>query len=81
MFLSKLKIPAIIFGGGFLQIFFPFNVDYVTVVGKGIRRHKEKEGEPTREEVEELHEEYMNDLKKLHEKYKSYEDNIKMVFY
>ena len=44
MFLTKIKIPAIFFGGGFLQVFFPFNVDIVTVVGKGIRRHKDKEG-------------------------------------
>ena len=64
-----------------MQIFFPFNVDLVTVIGKGIKRHKDREGEVTWEEVEELHEEYMNNLKKLHEKYKSYEGNVKIVFY
>ena len=62
-------------------MFFPFNVEIVTVVGRGIRRHKEEGGEPTREEVEKLHEEYMEELKRLHEKYKGYEDNVKMVFY
>ena len=48
MYLTKYKIAIKFFGGGFLQVFFPFNVDLVTVVGKGIRRHSDKEGEPTR---------------------------------
>ena len=63
MFLTKFKIPAVFFGGGFLQVFFPFNVDIVTVIGKGIKRHPDNKGEPTNEEVEQLHEEYMKDLK------------------
>ena len=60
LFLNKLKIPSVIFWGGFLQIFFPIDVDFVTIVGKGIQRRKENIGkEPTQEEINEAHENYI----------------------
>jgi hypothetical protein len=40
MFLNQIKLPGVIYGGGFLQWFFPFHIDLVTVVGKGLKRHK-----------------------------------------
>lgn len=40
LFLNRLKIPTVMFWGGFLQCFFPLNVNFVSIVGKGIRRDK-----------------------------------------
>ena len=36
--INKIKIPAAYWYGGYLQLFFPINLEFVTIVGKGIRR-------------------------------------------
>jgi 2-acylglycerol O-acyltransferase 2 len=47
LWLNKLKIPGVIFGGGFLWLYLPLNVDLITIVGKGIKRKPEHMGQST----------------------------------
>jgi hypothetical protein len=35
--LNKFKIPAALFGNGFLWFFLPLDMDMITIVGKGIK--------------------------------------------
>lgn len=39
LMLNKFKIPAVIFGMGFLGIFLPLNLDIINIVGRGIKRN------------------------------------------
>lgn len=43
--LNKIKLPGVLFGMGFLWLFYPLNMDSVTIVGKGIRRNPENVGQ------------------------------------
>lgn len=79
--MNKFKIPTVLFAGGFLNFFFPLDVDYLTVVGKGIRREEGKNGKPTHEEVDEVHEKYIQEIKRVHEKYKDQGGNVNLVIY
>lgn len=44
LFLNKLKLPGVLFGGGFLWLYFPLNIDIINIVGKGITRKADKIG-------------------------------------
>lgn len=50
--------------------FLPRNLDWIAVVGKGIRgKNYTEEQEPTREEIDEIHENYIEEIKRVHAKY------------
>ena len=44
LWLNKLKFPAVVFGGGFLNFYIPLNLKIITIVGKGIKRNPSKAG-------------------------------------
>jgi hypothetical protein len=44
LFLNKFKLPSVVFWGGFFEIFLPLNIDYVSVVGRGLKRRRDKVG-------------------------------------
>lgn len=57
---NKLKMPGVLFGMGFLWLFYPLNMDSVTIVGKGIRRKPENVGQKVESpELNQIHEEYI----------------------
>lgn len=46
LLMNKIKMPSVLFGGGFLWVFIPPSLDMVTIVGKGIRRKPSNVGKP-----------------------------------
>lgn len=41
LLLNKLKIPAVLFGMGFLWLYLPIDLDIINIVGRGISRKPE----------------------------------------
>ena len=83
LFLNKIKFPGVIFGAGFLWLFFPLNLDIINFVGKGIRRNPDNLGkEVSKQEVDETHRLYIQQLERMHQKYREEEyGEVPLVIY
>ena len=77
-----MKLPGVIFGGGFLWVFLPLNLEMVIIVGRGLSRKPENIGKSISvEEIDEMHSEYIEEIKRLHNKYKTQFNEAELVFY
>ena len=60
MILNKVKMPGVFFFHPKSFFFYPSDIEFITVVGKGLRGREYKEGEePTGEEIEDMHKKYI----------------------
>ena len=71
LWLNKLKIPSALFFHPKYLWFVPTDMNFTTVVGKGIKgRHFEEGEEPSQQQIDETHAAYIQEIKRIHEKYK-----------
>lgn len=82
LWMTKFKIPSVIFGMGFLWLYLPLNLELITVVGRGINRKPENVGKKaTPEEVDQSHQEYMKEIERMHLEYQNEHGSTPLVFY
>lgn len=82
MLANKIKLPGVIFFHPKSFLFYPPNVDFVTVVGKGLQgREYGPDEEPTLEEIEEMHKSYINEIKRIYHKHKELNGNKPLVMF
>ena len=81
LWLNKFKMPAIFYWNLKYGPYLPRDLDWIAVVGKGIKGRKYAEGEkPSSEEIDKVHAEYIAEIKRMHEKYKK-ESGVPLVIY
>lgn len=65
--INRLKVPAVLFGMGFLWLYLPLNLEIANIVGKGIKRKPENAHKDiTHEEINEIHGQYIEEIKRMH---------------
>ena len=70
--INKIKLPAILYCNWKTGLFISRDVDFIAVVGKGIKGRHYKEGEKaTQEEIDSSHAAYIEEIKRIHEKHKN----------
>lgn len=82
LLLNKIKIPGVIYWCRY-GIFFPPGIHMHTIIGKGVKAKKvylEKE-EPTKEEIDVMHGEYVQEIERIYEKHKAKNGNTPLKIY
>ena len=70
LWLNKFKMPGVLYWNKASGPFLPRDLDWIAVVGRGIRGKYYTNGqEPTAEEINEIHERYIEEIKRVHAKH------------
>jgi 2-acylglycerol O-acyltransferase 2 len=82
LLINKIKIPSVIYWNIKFGILFPPGVVMNTIVGKGVKGSKiyGKE-EPTHQEINQMHAQYIEEVKRMYEKNKSKNGNTPLTIY
>jgi hypothetical protein len=83
LLMNKIKMPAVFYWNIKFGLLFPPGVLLNTVIGKGIRGNKIYEGkeEPTQDDINRIHGEYVEEVKRLYEKHQEKNGNTPLSIY
>lgn len=82
LFLNRFKLPATIFWSSW-GIFFPPYQHFNVIIGKGIRRNRTygPEEDPSTEEINSVHSEYVEAVEALYEKHREKNNGVPLKIY
>lgn len=75
-------MPGVLFFSKKSLFFYPSDVEFITVVGKGLKGRDYTEGEePTKEEIQVMHQRYIAEVKRMYEKHRDKNGNKPLVMF
>ena len=80
LLINKLKFPAVWYFSPTAGTFLPTTMEVTTVVGRGVSIEG-VEGKPTKEQVDEVHRKYVEEMERLYSKYKEHNGGTPMAIY
>lgn len=80
--LNRLKMPSVWYFHPKTLLIYPFDMDLISIVGKGIHYPHYAAGQiPTQAEIDAVHGRYMQEMQRVYQKHAHLNDNLPLIFY